>query len=693
MCRLGDSTSATFNVTKLQVAYFGAEMSSVGESGRQKLLALALNLLLGGSLTFGAAAGTVNGIKDLSETSLEELMQLEVTSVAKRSQTLSKVASAVFVITAEDIRRSGALSIAEALRMAPGVQVARIDSLRYAVSMRGFNGEFSNKVLVLIDGRSVYVTGTGGVNWETVDADLDSIDRIEVIGGPAGDIWGANAVNGVINIITRNAADTTGAAAEIGTGTVDQFVSSFRYGAQRRKFAYRVYGKSLRRAPLGNSTGIGAGRDWISSRAGFRIDAGERTQDTLTLTGDVYDSHAGQDSFQTLTAPPYARILSEDTRSWGGHLYGRWTRRHSNGSSHLQAYFDGQYGESQLLNPCINTVDFEYLREFSGPEGHSFLAGGGVRFVAHRYPSIFGPEASKNQNYSLLNSLLQDDITIVEDHLVLTAGAKLEKSSLASPTVQPTLRLAFTPTAKQTFWSAITHSNRTPSRIEEDVDLIATYTPMEQGLLASRIVGNRDLGPETVTALETGYRIQPRKDVSIDTSLFHNSYRKLIGIDSSATFAYTSDGTLIATSHLDNAYSATTYGAEVSAGWAPVDNLRLSGTYSRLNILTTNGDNLYPRNPRGRSPLNQGTFRASYTGSAKHRFDLDLYCVGTLWADRIPAYQRLDLHWEWKLTEALTLSVLGSDLLRPRHYEFQSEGFTTLSPLKRGASVKLRWDF
>ena len=194
---------------------------------RPNLLALAIALLLGVSMPLTVLAAAPDK-KDLSETSLEDLMQLEVTSAARRPQTLSKTPAAVYVITAEDIRRSGALSIPEVLRLAPGLQVARIDSLRYAISSRGFNGEYSNKVLVLIDGRSVYVTGTGSVSWETVDTDLDSIERIEVIGGPAGAVWGANAVNGVINIITRRANDTTGSAAEIGTGTVDRFVSSLR---------------------------------------------------------------------------------------------------------------------------------------------------------------------------------------------------------------------------------------------------------------------------------------------------------------------------------------------------------------------------------------------------------------------------------------------------------------------------------
>jgi iron complex outermembrane recepter protein len=660
----------------------------VRQINRPNLL-LAITLSLAISLPPTVIAAAAPDTKDLSETSLEDLMQMEVTSVARRPQTLSKTPAAVYVITAEDIRRSGALSIPEVLRLAPGLQVARIDSLRYAISSRGFNGEYSNKVLVLIDGRSVYVTGTGSVSWETVDTDLDSIERIEVIGGPAGAVWGANAVNGVINIITRRANDTTGSAAEIGTGTVDRFVSSFRHGAQKGRFAYRIYGKSLRWEPLADEQGFDAGKDRISSRAGFRIDAGERGGSTLTLTGDLYDSRA----FRSLKQPPYGKILSEDTRSWGGHLYGRWTRQHSNGSSHLQAYFDRQYSDSQSLRPRINTGDVEYQREITGLERHSLLVGGGLRFVAHSYPMVMGPELSKNQNYGLINAFVQDDIAIVEDRIALTAGAKLEKNSLSSATLQPTLRLALTPTDKQTFWAAISHSKRTPSRLEEEADLIGRYEPSERGLIAFRFTGQRDLAPEAVTAIEAGYRIQPRKNVSIDTALFRNNYSRLIGISSNVSYAYADDRLLVATSRLENAYAARTYGGEINTGWSPRENLRISGTYARLNIETGVRDNLFPRNPHGRSPLNQGTFRMSYTPTSRHRLDLDLYCVGKLSADAIPAYQRLDLHWEWKLTRSVTLSVLGRDLLRPSHYEFQSEGFTTQSLLKRGASVQLRWDF
>jgi iron complex outermembrane recepter protein len=650
---------------------------------------VATTLVLGIGLSFRALSAAPVDTKDLSETPLEDLMQLEVTSAARRSQTLSKIPAAVFVITAEDIRRSGALSIAEVLRLAPGLQVARIDSLRYAISSRGFNGEYSNKVLVLIDGRSVYATGTGRVSWDTVDTDLDSIERIEVIGGPAGAVWGTNAVNGVINIITRTANDTTGSTAEIGTGSAERYISGFRHGARNGKLAYRIYGKSLRSNPLGDEPE--SGNDWASSRAGFRIDAGQRGGDLLTLTGDLYDNRGSQNTFQTVKGPLYGSILREDSRSWGGHLYGRWTRQHSNGSSHLQAYFDRQYSATQALEPRINTVDVEYQREFTGLDGHSLLAGGGVRFVAHSYPWLFGPELAKNQNYGLANVFLQDDITLVEDRLVLTAGAKVERNSLSPATLQPTLRLAWTPKSTQTVWSAISHSNRTPSRFEEDADLIASYTPTAQGLVANRFMGQRDLAPETVTAIEAGYRIQPKKGISIDTALFHNDYSRLIGIASDVAYAYSSDRQIVASRRLENGYAARTYGAELSTGWSPRDNLRLSGTYARLNIETEARSQIFPRNPHGRSPLNQGTFGLHYTPSQRHKLDLDLYCVGRLSADAIPAYQRLDLHWEWKLTRSLTFSVLGRDLLRPQHYEFLSEGSTAL-PLKRGASVKLRWD-
>ena len=629
----------------------------------------------------------------LADRSLEELMQVEVTSAFRHPQRLSKAAGAIYVITADDIRRSGAFNIPEALRMAPGVQVARIDTTRYAVSIRGFNGQFSNKILVLIDGRSLYLPATGAIPWEIVDTDITAIERIEVVRGPAGDTWGANAVNGVINVITRDARETAGSAFEAGTGNLEPLLTRFRYGRASEKAGLRVYANGYQRRALHRGTGSSAMRGWMTGRAGFRADSTNAKGESFSLTGDIFQSGGEAEWFRDTVDAPYVVNTRGAVESVGGHLYGMWSKRHAKGSSRLHAYFDRQVASSANADASTHTADLEYQRERQVGESQTFIAGGGIRLVSTRFPAILGSALGSTAHIGLVTGFVQDDVTLVRDRLTVTAGAKYENNTLSRASVQPTVRLAWTPNARQTVWSALTRSQRNPSRFEQEIDSRGIPVSTEAGLMLLRIRGDAAVRPETVVALEAGYRAVPRKAISLDVALFSTRYHDLIGLTKPG-FGFI-DGRRLVTTGFANGFSARTYGGEVAATWDVAASLRCFATYSRLHTVARDGavSARSFEDPAGRSPLNQATFRLAYTPKAPHRLDVDLYVTGKVPRPHIPAHTRLDLVYEWRIRPGVSISAVGRDLIGGPHREYITTTFAREATVRKAASVRVRWEF
>ncbi len=390
--------------------------------------------MLLGSMTGSAKAAAIvptDLTDDLTELSLEELMDIEITSVSKKPERLADAAAAIFVITQEDIRRSGVTSIPEALRMVPGINVARIDSNKWAITSRGFNGRFANKLLVLIDGRIVYAPSFSGVYWEVQDTLMEDVDRIEVIRGPGATLWGANAVNGVINIITKSVADTQGGLVAMGAGTKERGFGGVRYGTDMGEATYgRFYAKGFKRDEFVHTTGDDAGDDWDMLRGGFRVDSLLYDRDPVTVQGDIYHGNINQTLNLSILSAPYSDILEDKSKVSGWNLLTRWQHTLSPTSDlTLQAYYDRTDRDDAVYGEIRNTFDIDLQHQFAAYERHEVIWGLGYRYVHDDISTnssntlILDPDSSSDE---LFSAFVQDKITVIEDYLWLTIGSKFE---------------------------------------------------------------------------------------------------------------------------------------------------------------------------------------------------------------------------------------------------------------------------
>ncbi len=495
-----------------------------------------LSLLLLATTTVRAESTVdTNSIQSLKRMSLDDLMNVEITSVSKKEEKLSEAPAAVYVLTQDDIHRSGATSIPEALRLVPGLDVARIDAHTWAISSRGFNGEFANKLLVLIDGRSVYTPLFSGVFWDVQDPMLEDVDRIEVIRGPGAALWGANAVNGVINIITKSAKDTQGWLFSGGGGNQDRGFGEFRYGGSRGDdLFYRLYGTYFDHADS-EMLGGGNGRDgWQQGRGGFRVDWQPSRDNLLTVQGDAYDGTEGQVfGVPTLTSP-YAQQLTQATGVSGGDVLGRWTHTLANGAEvKLQTYYDKTVRDTAILGDNLTTfdIDLQYDQHFGSRQ--EVIAGLGYRLedeaIRNSSTVMFNPNHTDRQ---LFSGFVQDEVTLIPDRLKLTLGTKLEHNDFTGFEVEPSGRISWTPTIHQTVWAAVSRAVRTPSEEERDsrTELQAIppgglYPGSPPALVTAE--GDNAFASEDLLAYELGYRVRPCERVSLDFATFYNDYSRL----------------------------------------------------------------------------------------------------------------------------------------------------------------------
>jgi iron complex outermembrane receptor protein len=491
-----------------------------GTWGRSALACLLVSVLIGTSRADMGAALT----GELKQMSLEELMDLQVTSVARHPESLRQAAAAIQVITREDIRRSGASSIPEALRLAGNLEVARKNAHDWGISARGFNSSLANKLLVMIDGRTVYTPLYSGVFWDAQDYLLEDIDRIEVISGPGGTLWGANAVNGVINIITRSAADSQGLYAEGGGGTQLRGLAGARYGGMLApNVGFRVYGKYFDRDDEVLADGARAGDGWHRAQGGFRVDSDASRANTFSAHGDFYAGHEGLNT-------------GGAAQTAGGNLVGRWSHVVTTESDFsLQAYYDRTHllipivpfvlngielAPAGNLHDDLSTYDIDFQHRFSLGPRHHIVWGTGYRFshdVVENAPAIAFLPTTLDRN--LFSAFVQDQIAL-SAKLSLTLGSKLEHNDYTGFEVEPNVRLQWTWTPNQTLWSAISRAARTPSRIDRDLT-----EPAPPRTLVLR--GGRDYGSEYVTAYELGYRGEISSTMTGSLSTFYNEYREV----------------------------------------------------------------------------------------------------------------------------------------------------------------------
>jgi iron complex outermembrane receptor protein len=602
---------------------------------------------------------------DFSSMSIEDLANIEISSVSKKKESLSDAAAAVFVITQEDIRRSGHTSIPEVLRLAPNLQVARVDSSQYAITARGFNSTTANKLLVLIDGRTVYTPLFSGVFWDVQDVMLQDVERIEVISGPGGTLWGSNAVSGVINIITRSAHDTQGALLNAGAGTEERGGAA-RYGAKvDDDTAFRVYAKGFERDGTERANGTDVHDRWHKQQAGFRLDSG-REGDKVTLQGDIYDGEQDQS-------------LNDDKTVSGANLLGRWNKALGGDENlQVQAYFDrtrrnypGQFREQ------LDTYDLDVQHRFRWANMHDIVWGGGYRVmedsVANSAALAFLPT---QRSLKLANIFVQDSIALTEQ-LKMTLGVKLEHNSYTGTETQPSARLAYKIDDKSLIWSSVSRAVRTPSRI--DTEFFAQSGPIT-------LVGNEDFHSEELTAYEIGYRADPTTNVSFSVSTFYNVYDELRTIELSP------GGTLPLI--LGNKMRGEAYGVEFWGNYRVNDWWRLSAGYNYLKKdleLASDSTDTLSLDAAETDPRYQFSLRSSMNLAPNVEFDVALRSIGGISVGDVPSYTALDARIGWAITKGIALSVSGFNLLDRKHPEFGNA--TTRSEFKRNVYLEMSWRF
>jgi len=640
-----------------------------------------------------------NAALQLKSLTLEQLASIEVTTQSKEPTQVWDTPAAIFVLTADDIRRSGATSIPDALRLIPGVNVARVNGSRnWAVGIRGLADQFSKYVLVLIDGRSVYTPLFGGVWWPINNVMLEDIDRIEVIRGPGGTIWGADAVNGIINIITKHSQQTRGALISAGGGNVDQYTQDLRYGSEHRGWTWRANAFGFVRSPqfhIENQPDYDWSRD---GQIGFRADR-VSPSDEFTLQGDAYWGKFGDAQSLSTYEPPASFISYAPTDVAGGNLRARWRRQfHNKSDIYLQAFWSYDHRIGSNFGENRNTFDVDFLHRLAGTRYQQFTWGVGLRLspstVAQVVPTDTFIPLSKTD--SIYSAFLQEQLRLVPDKLSLTVGTKLEHNNYTGFEYQPSARLLFTRAQKFSAWASVSRAVRTPDRLDEDiqVDVFALYPPP----VFVRVMGNHDLVAERLIAYEAGFRTLVRPRLYLSAAGYYNFYRNLIA-QGPLTPAPTPPppfppGTLLFTIQFLNGIHGTTDGAEIAPNWQATSfwSIRPGLSYLNVDLNDEPGftDTVTLKNLRGSSPAWQAFIQSGINLPRHFEFDQSFRYVDSLPAQAVRAYTTADARIGWNPVRSLELSVTGQNLFQPHHAEFGIDPPPTVF-IKRGIYAKLVW--
>jgi iron complex outermembrane recepter protein len=676
-------------------------------------MACAGRMLLAGMLAVcplaNVSAAGPQSVPDVTSMSLEDLMNMQVTSVSKRSQKVADAAAAVFVITQEDIRRSGATSIPDALRMVPGLEVAQIDQNKWAIGSRGFNGRFDNKLLVLIDGRSVYTPLFSGVYWNVQDVVLEDVDRIEVIRGPGATLWGANAVDGVINIITKSAKATQGGLVSAGAGSQEATAETVRYGSKvKDNTYYRVYGKYYDWYPSIDPTGTTASDGWHALRGGFRLDSNATTRDSITVQGDIYHDNFGETlTVPSLTSPTLWSTYPNNGYESGGDLLGRWNHSFSRSSTSLQMYYD----RTNIADPTVfgdheSVYDIDFQHDIHLGESQELVWGLGYRSIQDTNGSSFTvalrPDHSSLNQYS---AFVQDEVNLLDNHMHVTVGSKFEHNPFTGFEFEPNVRVLGTLTKDQSVWLAVSRAVRTPALTEEGLQLNVGVVPPGTAPFNSplpiveAIFGSPQFGSEDLLAYEVGYRVQATNSFSLDIAAFYNNYTNLRSAEPGAPILVGSPvpSYVVLPFVASNKMSGGTYGIEPFAEWKILPRWKLMGSYSflRMNIhKNANSLDPTPDLPNGASPRHQYYFRSSLDLPKHFEQDLMLRYVDKLPSLNMPSYYSLDLHIGWKPISQIQLSFGAQNLLNSQHLEFIPEFINTLpTQVRRTYFGSIAWTF
>lgn len=626
---------------------------------------------------------------DVIGLSLEQLMDMEVFSVSKKKESLSATAAAMFVINEEDIRRSTANTIPDLLRMVPGLNVAQVSANKWAITSRGFNSPFANKLLVLVDGRTVYNPLFGGTYWNSVDLPLSSISRIEVIRGPGGTIWGANAVNGVINIITKSALDTNSSEVTAGSGSEELVNSSFTgVTALGETGKIRFYGKGYNRD---SSKNIGTGDDdaYDASAAfhgGLRSDWDLNDSDSLTVTMDM---NTGQEEIETQSPdfipPDFEGTTRERNTVVGASTLARWERRiDAESQLSLQGFVTYNQRQEPLTDQRVNVYDFELQHSFVPFEGVETTWGAGYRATYDKVTDGLVSGVPEDRTVHLVNGFVQASTYLVPDELKLTVGSKVEHNDFSGIEVQPGAQMVWTPNETHSVWASFSRAVRTPTRADQDIADAPINISMPPGspLPVFSALSGGDTESEVLNAYEIGYRVQPCSKIHIDVTAFYFDYDHFSSLTPGTPTPdlLSMPPRLVVPLIATNNSEANTYGGEIILTGQPLDSWKLQAVYSLFkdDITLTPGDQ-GSTSADGASPENQVGLRSMLDLPLDLEFDAFFRFVDRLANDGIDAYSELDLRLGWNMNEDVSFSIIGKNLLHGEHQEFDEGALGSLS--------------
>ncbi len=648
------------------------------------------------------AAETEPG-SDVLDMSLEDLLNVEITSVSKRAEKRIAAPAAIYVLTSEDIRRSGATSIPDALRTVPGIHVAQINAHQWSVTARGFSGRFANKLLVLIDGRSIYTPFFSGVYWEENDVMLEDVDRIEIIRGPGGTLWGANAVNGVINIVTKKAEDTQGGLLSGAAGTENRVNGTLRYGGKVGELGhYRAYAKYFYKDEGGTIIedenppfGGKANDDWQNGHAGFRMDLNLSPDDEVTILGglQLMSANTMHDTF--FFTDPFTRRETSHSDLQNYHVLGRWTRTLADDSEiQLQGYWNYYHNSDISLDEQRHILDLDFQHRFAAGARHDILWGLGFRVTTDDFEDTASMSMDPDRATDLLfNAFIQDEITLT-DTLRLTLGTKIEHNDYSGIEIQPSARMAWTPNDKHTVWAAVSRAVRTPSRAENDIRIeLGELTSFGLPGQFAATFGNDDFDSEEVLSFELGYRTQPHQRLGLDIAMFYNDYDNTRNVEILAPInedvpapPHTLVPVLIV-----NGQGVTAYGFEIGADLSITPWWLVRASYSFINV---EGSNLLPTSGAAEVPQNMVSVQNRFDLPHNLEFDTTLRYVDNVPTLDIESYVELDARLAWRPRENLEIAIVGQNLLDSEHEEYDDDVATTVpTRVQRGIYGKITWRF
>jgi len=674
---------------------------------RRRLSASAIAIAVAGMmcLSVGAMSQQLLPSQQLKSLSLEQLGEVEITTVSKQPEEVWQTPAAVFVVTHDDILNSGATTIPELLRLVPGIDVARSQSGSWAVGIRGFNSGFSKDLLVLIDGRSVYTPLFEGVYWDVQDLVLDDIDRIEVIRGPGGTIWGPNAVNGVINIITRKAADTQGALVHLtGGGPINRFTQELRLGLRPlRTLQLRLFAKGFDRGPEQNP-GADPYDSWHQARGGFRIDWQPTSHDAITASSMVYGGKTGDQNTIGEFFPPSQLVVDGQQVVSGGDVVVRWDRQLSGKSSlYVQGSFDRTSRATSQFTETRDTIDLDFIDHIANLPRQDVIVGAGLRespsnLVQTQATVNFSPEKINNYVYTFF---AQDTFRIVPDRLSLTLGSKFADNNYSGWGIEPTAQMLWRPRTTTALWASVARALRTPGRLDRDLSLIGNVSPGGGGALPIflQVEGNPNFVPEVLIGWSAGFRQLLGSKLYFDIAAFHNQYDNIESYNDplfTVTFPTTPYKYESLNVQFANGLRGVSDGLEIAPDWKPVSWFEMRGNFSHVHVAlhskAGHSQASYASTIEGSSPHRESSVEGIFI--FRHGLEIvpDYRFVSALPAASVPSYQTTDAHIACNIIRHWGLSVTGRNLLQPRHQEIGGDNSNAVS-IKREVFGGLIWSW